>query len=445
MRRVAPLVAVSLVMALNGGNYCLAAQPITVDAELLLQMQQTIQHQQEQLRQQADQLKSQSETLRQLQQQITALQQSTPAPATAPPSPSARPSEATISKTSPALAISSGNDKIKLAISGQINRAVNTINDGRSTQLYHVDNGASNSRIRVTSTARISDDLTLGTRIEVAVAPDTSSRVSQSEQSPGDYFNQRWTEISLTSATYGKLSLGKGDTASNTTAEADLSKTDVVQYSSVADSSGGMLFRERNGDQALTSLKISDAFKSGDGLSRQSRLRYDTPTRYGFRLAGSLVTNQQSDIALFWRGEWYGFKGSGAFAVANPKQTGAGLLYDGSFSLLHTMSGLNLTISGALLDTVRPKDRTNLYAKLGWLTNFTSLGYTAFGLDYTRSEQVAAEGDKGYSVGAAAVQYFEKVATELYLQYRIYSLNRAANTPPVADMHVGTFGARIKF
>jgi len=407
---------------------------------LLQKMQETIQQQQQQLALQAEQLKQQAQKLETLQQQLTTLQQgaSPRRPTTSPVAPNSAEVKAS------ALPVTSGTNKLQLAISGQINRALNIANDGRSTQLYHVDNDTSNSRIRLVGTAGINGDLTLGTRIEVAVAPDESSKVSQSNQAPGDYFNQRWTELSLTSVRYGKLSLGKGDTASNTTAEADLSKTDVVQYSSVADIASGMLFRERQGAHQLTALKISDAFKSGDGLSRLSRLRYDTPTLYGFRLAGSVATNQQSDMALFWGGAGYGFKASGAFAVANPKLAASDLLYDGSLSLLHTASGLNLTVSGALLDHLRTNDRTNLYIKLGWIANLTSQGYTAFGADYTRSRHVAAEGDKGYSLGAAVVQSFERLATELYLQYRIYSLDRANGTP-VADMRVGTFGARVKF
>jgi len=213
---------------------------------------------------------------------------------------------------------------------------------------------------------------------------------------------------------------------------------------------GGFLFRDKNGTKAFipngtSSLKVSDAFSSFDGLSRQSRLRYDSPNLYGFSLAGSLVSNQRSDLALFWGGEGYGFKGAGAFAVSNPKLANAGLLYDGSFSLLHSTSGLNLTLSGALQQYRSRKDATNLYAKLGWLATFTNLGYTAFGVDYTRSEHLAQSGDKGYSVGAAVVQAFEKYATELYLQYRIFSLDRASGTTPVADINIGTFGARVKF
>ena len=413
-----------------------SAQPTAIDPHILQQMQETIRQQQLQLQQQAEQIKAQSEILQRLQQQISTLQQ-TPLPPV---------------QTVPALpAVTSGNDKIKLAISGQINRAVVVANDGYNSTLYHVDNTASNSRIRFVGTAKASDDLTLGTRLEVAISPDRSSAVSQQQKSLSDtYFDQRWVEISLTSKTFGKLSIGKGDTASNTTAEVDLSKTDVIQYASITDMGGGFLFSSKNGAKTFipngtSNLKVSDAFSSFDGLSRQSRLRYDSPSLYGFSLAGSLVSNQRSDLALFWGGQGYGFKGAGAFAVSNPKLASAGLLYDGSFSLLHSATGLNLTLSGALQQYTTRKDATNLYAKLGWLANLTSLGYTAFGVDYTRSQDLAQSGDKGYSVGAAVVQAFEKYATELYFQYRIFSLDRAAGTTPVADINIGTFGARVKF
>ena len=197
----------------------------------------------------------------------------------------------------PADVITSGQKRVKLSVSGQVNRAVSLIDDGKNTEGYFVDNDASNSRIRFVGTAELTDDLTLGTKIEFAVAPNESSDVNQNDQESGDFFDERWVELSLTSKRFGKLSLGKGDTASNNTAEVDLSRTDVVQYASIADIAGGMFFRQKR-DDALTNVRVSDAFKDFDGLSRKSRLRYDTPTFYGFSLAGSLVSDQRYDASI---------------------------------------------------------------------------------------------------------------------------------------------------
>jgi predicted porin len=408
---------------------------VTADLALLQQMQKTIQQQQQQLELQAEQIRQQSENLKAMQQQVTGLQQAAPTP---------KPAEVTVTATPPPQPLSSGNDRIRLAISGQINRAVNIVSDGSATKIYHVDNNVSNSRIRFVGSAQITDDLLLGTRIEVGISPDNSSRVSQTNQAPGDYFNQRWAEISLQSKKLGKLSLGKGDTASKGTASQDLSRTDGVQFVGISTIAGGLLFRETGEGHELTTIKVRDVFRSRDGLGRQSRLRYDTPNLFGFTLAGSVVSGQRSDLALYWGGEGYGFKAVGAAAVANPRLSDSGLQYDGSFSLLHTASGLNLTVAGGILQHTVAKDNTNLYAKLGWIANFTNLGYTAFGVDYTNSGNMPTTDDRGYSVGAAVVQAFEKYATELYLQYRVYSLKQGSGVA-LDYMRVSTLGVRVKF
>jgi predicted porin len=339
--------------------------------------------------------------------------------------------------------ITSGQERIKLAISGQVHRALNVADDGKSTEVYHVDSDTSNTRLRFVGTAKVTDDLTLGSRIEAAFAPNESADVNQNDEESGDFTDQRWAEVSLDSKRFGKLSVGKGSTASDGSAEVDLSRTDVIQYSSTADIVGGLLFRQKNGD-TLTDVSVSDAFNNLDGLSRKIRLRYDTPTFHGFRLSGSLVTDQRYDASLSWGGQGYGFKAAAAAAIADLNQEDTDLQYDGSFSLLHEASGLNLTLSAGLKDRDDQDDAQNYYAKAGWLTRFFSVGDTAFGVDYNRSVNLPTDSDEGYSVGAAVVQQFEKFGTELYLQYRLYSLDRDLD-PSVQDINVGTIGTRVKF
>ena len=339
--------------------------------------------------------------------------------------------------------VTSGQERVKLAISGQVHRAVNVAEDGKNTKAYFVDNDASNTRVRFIGTAKATEDLTVGTRIEVAIAPNESSEVSQDNEESGDFFDQRWAEVSLDSERFGKLSLGKGDTASNNAAEVDLSRTDIVQYSSIADVAGGLLFRQTNGD-TLTGVSVSDAFNNLDGLSRRSRLRYDTPTFHGFHLATSLVSDQRYDASLWWGGQGYGFKAAGAAAFAYPNQDDTDFQYDGSFSLLHEDTGLNLTLSSGLRQRDDQGDQENFYAKVGWLTTFFSFGETAFSFDYTRSLNLPTDSDDGYSVGAAAVQLFEEYGTEIYFLYRLQSRDRDVE-PDVHDISLGSIGARVKF
>lgn len=444
-----PITLLALAMLLSGVSSRVNAQVASDELHLLGQLQATIQQQQEQLRQQAEQIRLQSERLDALLQQINIRQDREPSQnlSSTTPSKSAkpRPSEAvSLTGSTPLVTSSSGNDRIKFAISGQVSRAVNIVEDGGTTDLYFVDNTTSGSRLRVVGTGRINDDISIGTRIEVAVAPDPTSQVSQTNRTPGTYFDQRWAEVSLTSTRHGKLSLGKGDTASNSTAEVDLSRTEAVQYASIADIAGAMLFRETGGASPLTTLKVSEVFQDRDGLSRQSRLRYDTPAYHGFRLAASLVTDQRADAAICWGGEGHGFKAAGALAVANPQLPDKGLQQDGSVSILHQDSGLNLTLSGGRQERDRQKNATNFYGKIGWLANLNALGCTAFGLDYTRARNLPSASDTAWSMGAAVVQAFDKIATEFYLQYRLYALERKSG-PAVNNINVGTVGARVKF
>jgi len=429
-----------------------AAQQVNIDSKVLKKLQETIEQQQLLLQTQSRELQSQAEMLNSLQRQVNELSNRASEAQTQAVQAKSKADMAvdTANKATEAAQatakreVTSGQDRVKLAVSGQVIRAVNMEDDGDNTKAYFVDNDASNSRLRFIGTAKMTDDLALGSRIEFAFAPNESSTVTQGNEGGDENFVQgRWAEVSLDSKTYGKLSLGKGDTASNNTSQVDLSRTDVIMYSSISDIVAGLQFRTKNGKD-LTGIEVADAFNDQDGLSRQSRVRYDTPSFYGFNLAGSAVSNQRSDAALFWGGQGLGFKAAGAGAVSNPNQDETDLRYNGSFSILHEMTGLNLTVSAGMLERDHQDDAANLYAKLGWIAKFFDVGETAFGVDYTRSYNLPDENDDGYSVGAAMVQSLEKFGTELYIQYRFYSLDRGSG-PSVEDINVGTVGARVKF
>jgi cell division protein FtsB len=340
-------------------------------------------------------------------------------------------------------AVTSGQERVKLAISGWVNRAVNMVDDGKSTDAYYVDNDNSESRVRFVGTAKATDDLTIGSTIELSIAPNKAGEVDQENQETNNVFDERIVEATLDSKRFGKLSLGKGHTASYGSASVDLSGTTVISYATIADTAGGMLFRQTSDDN-LTNVRIVDAFNSFDGLSRQNRVRYDTPSFYGFHLATSAISDERYDAAVYWGVQGYGFKAAGAAAFAYPNEDETDFQYDGSFSLLHEATGLNLTLSAGLQERDNQGDAENTYVKVGWLRRFFSFGETAFGVDYTRSLNLPTGRDDGYSVGVAAVQQFEEYGTEIYLLYRLHSLDRDVE-PNVHDVNVGSIGARVKF
>lgn len=405
----------------------------SVDAETVARLEKLIQAQQQQLQVQQQQLQD-------LQQQVSQLK---PA-GTADQTQSAETKTANLEPTD--KGVISGSDKVKLVLSGQINRAINVVDDGDSTEAYFVDSAASNSKFRLVGTAELPDDLTLGLRMEIAVAPNISSDVNQDSAESGDYFDQRYADFSLASKSYGTVFLGKGDTSSNSTAEVDLSGTDLVQYASIADIAGGMLFVRSDNDD-LTTIRVSDAFKDFDGLSRKSRLRYDTATFYGTHLSTSWISDKRWDASIWWGGQGYGFKAVSAAAIAyiNSERNGddSDYQYDGSFSILHEDTGLNFTFSAGKQEVDNQGDPSNIWGKIGWKTDLVSYGKTAFGIDYGESTNLVSDSDDGYSYGATVVQAFNDYGAEFYAQYRVFSLDHDATD--VEDINVATIGTRVKF
>ena len=386
--------------------------------------------QQNQIEAQQNQLDAQSQLLQQLQAQIESLAKA----------------EATTTAKAPVenVITSGGGERAKLSLSGFVNRMVNIVDDGENTDAYFVDNDNAESRINLVGTVTATDDLTLGSRIELTIAPNKSGVVNQENQGDNnDVFDQRWAEVSIDSKRFGKLSLGKGDTASMNTAASDLSRTAVIAYATITDTAGGMLFRQED-DGTLTDLTILDAFVNFDGLNRRNRLRYDTPTFHGFTFGATAIADERYDGSVRWGGQGYGFKAAASAAVANTNQDDADYQYDGSLSILHEDTGLNLTLSGGTLERDFQRDPYNFYAKVGWLKRFFSWGVTAFGVEYTRSMYLPTDGDDGYSIGAAVVQPFDAFGTEIYALYRYYTVDRD-DEPEVQDINMVSVGARVKF
>ncbi len=95
-------------------------------------------------------------------------------------------------------------------------------------------------------------------------------------------------------------------------------------------------------------------------------------------------------------GDWSGwtvgdFTLLAAASVYNTDDDNVDYAYAASASVLHDPTGLSLTLStgGQKLD--EGDDPPNLYAKLGWDTQFWPLGPTGFGIDYTRARTSAAK------------------------------------------------------
>lgn len=455
--------AAAIALSITVSEHAKAQEP-AVDTELLRQLQEVILQQQQQLNAQAQTIDALTSRVDQLEQETGEAQdlatqaQSTAAEAQTTASQAQIVAEQAVGEAqqvSEAVSeqvVTSGSDRIKLAISGHINRAVNIADDGDETKAYFVDNDVSNTRIRFVGTGQVSDDTTLGTRLEVAFSPNNSYDVSQDNESPDDFFDTRKAELFVRNDAYGQLLFGKGQAAADDTAEFDLSLVaGPIMYSGVADPVGGLQFRNDNGD--LTGLTVGDAFFNFDG-DRQDRVMYETPVFLtGLQVATSAGEDQRYDVALKWGfdyNDWTGvdigpFTTLGAIAFQDPSEQDVDWRMSGSFSVLHNPTGLSVTVSGGGEANDEKDDPFNAYGKLAWDTSFFDFGRTGFGADFTYTENQSGEGDEGVSVGFAAIQLIEDYGAEIYAQGRWFNLDRGGNAESVDDIIVGTVGTRVKF
>lgn len=432
------------------------ADPVVIDSTMLEQLQRTIDQQQQLIVNQSDQLNTQAETIQSLSRRVDQLEQGaaqTQALASEAQTTAAQAMD-TAQKASgdaeAAAVVTSGNEKVKLAISGQVNRAVNVANDGDKTKAYFVDNDVSNTRVRLEGSAAVTDATTIGSTVEVAFSPNNSYDVSQDNESADDFIDLRKADIWARNDDYGRLMFGKGSAAADDTAEYDLSLVaGPIMYSGVADPVGGLQFFDGT---ALTGLTVGDAFFNFDG-DRQNRVRYDTPVfGPGIQFSASAGEDQQYDAAVTWGGDygdWTGvevgpFTTLGALSIRDPNSDDVDFRLAGSFSTLHNETGLSLTLSGGMDETSDGDNPYNLYGKVGWDTSLFEIGQTGFGLDATYSENVSGQGDEGVSFGLAAIQLIEEYGIEFYAQIRYFDLDRDQSAG-VDEIVVGTVGSRVKF
>ena len=343
-----------------------------------------------------------------------------------------------------------GDDNSYLEFYGQINKGLLVFDDGGSTLGYGpVDNGNSSSRIGIRLYGAINEGWSLGGNLEWEWNPYSTNNVTQLNRGDFDWDTNllRKAEFYLESKELGKLWLGQGSMASDSTAEADLSGTTVVGYSLVADMAGGPFFREADG--TLTSVHVKDAFTNFDGLGRKLRARYDTPKFLGgFSLATSVGTQVVPDetnvtvwdIAARYDNTFEDVKVSGAVAYSRPGDDQN--LVDASVSFLHEPTGLSLTLAAAYSDE-QTVDGKYGYIKLGYQTDIFEAGKTAFSVDTYFGDDIAAAGSSSTSFGAQIVQNLDYLQTELYLGARSYSYEEAS--VDIDTSYAFLAGARMKF
>ena len=347
----------------------------------------------------------------------------------------------------PQSVVTSGNDKVSLSVSGQVNRMVLYADDGNQSRFFHSDNDNSSTRIRFQGKTKMDEEWSAGTNIEVQFESNSSADVTIDQNTAAlddNSFTERKLELYFQSKRLGKLSIGQGSSASDGTSEVDLSGTTVASKSEVMTMGKEIDFVTVGSNGTSSGDDPGDLFDHHDGLSRDDRLRYDTPTFAGAKLSTSWVDGDEWDVALRYGRDFEGAEIAlaGSYWDSTPTNGLTGVSLSGS---IKADFGTSLTGTWAQADseTAGRDTETFWYAKLGHQWSPFDIGKTAVSVSYANSEDQEANGKGGDYMDVAVVQKIDGLGAEIYGM--IGQFDPDVPGADLEDLTVGGAGARVKF
>jgi len=344
------------------------------------------------------------------------------------------------------LLLSPAAQAFEAKISGQVSRMVVLPDDAAGDEIQHVDIGWSGSRFRFTGSEEMDNGIKVGFRFEIQARDNAVQDVDGgSLSSANSAQDERYQDVYF-SGGFGKISFGKGDGASNGSTEVDMSGTSLASAAPLQDNWGNF--------KIATGIAWRTVYTIDDGLSRQNRVRYDTPNYDGFSLAVSLNQGNASEVAVRYKGDLFGGKFGAAFFTATSADDNGNFIgasgddiIGGSASLL-LKSGLNFTVAlsdrdfgSAANDDTSGEDaipggsRDALFLKVGYKT-----GMHAFAFDVGDSEGNAA-GTEGETFGFTYA-FFPHPGVELFAMVRELDSSGVGGSTSVDLL---AFGTRVKF
>jgi hypothetical protein len=378
---------------------------------------------------------------------------------------------------SPALPVLSGNDKVKVTLSGQLDRDLIFHGDGSGkVDTYFADNNISSTRIRALGSAQIDDRNTVVSALEFDLRSNTSASITRQSvnNNGGDTpvigpFRVRRAEIGLQSRDYGSILFGRGSSFSDGIAEFDLSGTDIAIYAFAPDSWGGLQFADRTAPmRRATDPSISQVFDDFDG-PRDDRIRYDTPSFHGLTFGATVGQGYFWDVGARYSAEINSVKLATGISYQNfystrPSlngQDGIVAAYNpfsqrvaGSLAVL-LPNGFNALLSGGwgehigncctqfAAGNVATHDGTTWFAKIGYRAHLNDLGTTNFSLDAGQTFNRIRDGDVATRVGFEMNQPIVDAGLELFLAYERLTLRRSGASFMPGDFAL--VGSRVQF
>ena len=318
---------------------------------------------------------------------------------------------------------------IEVSFSGQVNRLIMNVDNGEESGVVHADNSVSGTRWRFAGQGDVGDDMSAGLLYETQLQSNPSNKITADNLDTdgvggnvgsGDLFSTRQSNVWI-KGNFGKFTIGQGEGATDGSAEADNSATNVIQYSAASnDLLGSMEF-------GTSGVTVDDVRKNFDGLGRNDNLRYDAAIN-DFNLAFSIGNGDKVEASLRYMVENLKIM----FGIWDENDSGGGYAGNAISASWVLDSGFNLTASYGGDD--RDGDPTNIYFKAGY-----KQGDHVFAIDWGETSDLGPGDADSWSVAWVGTML---QGVELYATYRVESLDGVDDADDI-DALAG--GVRIKF
>lgn len=325
----------------------------------------------------------------------------------------------------------------EVKVSGQINRMVANIDNGNDSELQHLDNNGSGTRFRLTGAQDAGNGLEVGFIWESQYQSNPSNGADADDVTD---FNDngivsRHRDLYI-KGSFGKVSMGQGDGAANGITEMDYTGTTyLTYYASVEDIWGGVSFFDGSAD---TGFNVGDLFSGFDALSRNDRLRYDSPQLGPVTVSVDMGQGGKTEAAVRFDTEIGGVgKIKGGIGMWDQNDAGARKGTAGSIAFMHD-TGFNAYLAFGEQDatTAGASDPSSTTFGLGY-----RMGDHSISVNFGTTDDLS-DGNSADSFNVGYVNRSLK-STDLYAGLQTFSADLSAGDAD--DIQIVFAGARVRF
>jgi predicted porin len=299
---------------------------------------------------------------------------------------------------------------------------------------------------------KLTKDIKVRTRLEFAINPGDAHGGEQFSNAPGGSdFDIRHLDVIFSHKKAGAIWVGRGDTATNGTSEVNLAPGIGTGRLGGSVHHAINEFRLMDEDDSLATQSVGTVnrfFNNFDGAGRANRIRYDSPTFFGFKASASIIDKHNFDAALRYSGKVAGTKIKGAVGFCETKGAsnqndgtcfGNGASIEGVANVNGSISVLTpIGIGGAFSGAKRWQNRAgaahaiegdpyNIVPSIFYTAKVTELGATTAEYAFQYCKHCGLKDDKGIGHAVTIGQKVDSTGGDYFVTFRLVDVETATN------------------